>query len=201
MRFVIIGVAVLVGLGLAAFGGLGSVRHQRCRNWTARCAVRACMLPHRSPASHQTKRQFRRSRRSVSLRNRRSRSCRRRRQPERCRQSSGTFRQRLAADRAGASSPNSARAERRQPNAARDRCSCPAAERHTGLRQAGRDGPFARRRNRHHRRPRVRLRTLQAIRFPPRQGGRADLRRRSLAREHHGGRQGAHQRMFESHVL
>ena len=77
----------------------------------------------------------------------------------------------------------------------------PAAQRHSGLRQARRHGPLAHRRDRHHRRPGLRLRAFQAIRLPARQGGRADLRRRPVAGEHAGRAQGAGRQLPESHVL
>ena len=52
-------------------------------------------------------------------------------------------------------------------------------------------GLVAHRRNRHHGRPRIRHRALQAIRLPARPGSRADLRRRPVAGKHADGAQGA----------
>ena len=57
------------------------------------------------------------------------------------------------------------------------------------------------RRDRHHRRPRLRLRAFQAARFPARQGGRADLRRRPMAAQHARRAQGARRRMHHRHLL
>ena len=62
---------------------------------------------------------------------------------------------------------------------------------HSCLRQSRRDRSLARGRDRHDGRSRIRDRTLQAIRLPARQGSRADLRRRPLAREHADGAEGA----------
>ena len=56
------------------------------------------------------------------------------------------------------------------------------------------------RRDRHHGRTGLRLPALQAVRLPDRQGGRADLRRRSVA-DHAGGAEGAGGRMHQGGVL
>ena len=86
------------------------------------------------------------------------------------------------------------------PNASAQNMPAPAASTIPQCDKPGGMGPRADRRDRHHRRPRFRLPAFQAIRLPPRQGSRFDLRRRSLA-QYAGCAQGADRRMSESHLL
>ena len=69
------------------------------------------------------------------------------------------------------------------------------------LRQAGRHGPCAHRRDRHDRRAGLRLRAFQAVRFPARRRSGVDLRRRSVAGEHARRAQGARRQLSQGDVL
>ena len=70
-----------------------------------------------------------------------------------------------------------------------------------GLRQSRRAWDRPHRRNRHHRRTRIRFRALQAARFPARQGSGADLRRRPVAGQHALDIEDAGGRMHHRHFL
>ena len=59
----------------------------------------------------------------------------------------------------------------------------------------------ARRRDRHHRRPRLRLPALQDLRLPAAQGSGADVRRRPAAEPHHRDPRRARGAVHEGHVL
>ena len=81
MRFVIIGVAVFVGVGLAAFGGMtafgvGLPKCWQLRRQPARPRPPGPRLRRRLCASHQTKRMFQRRLHFISLRNRRRQNLR-----------------------------------------------------------------------------------------------------------------------------
>ena len=90
-------------------------------------------------------------------------------------------------------------AARAQPSAGQ--AAAPPPRQYPRMRQSRRHGPFAHRRDRHDRRPGIRLRAFQAIRLPPREGGRADFRRRPVAGKYADGAQGARRQLPEGHVL
>ena len=68
------------------------------------------------------------------------------------------------------------------------------------LRQSGCARRQPHRGHRHHRRTRLRLPAIQAVRFPDRQRGRADIRRRPVA-DHADGAESAGRRMHQGGVL
>ena len=90
-------------------------------------------------------------------------------------------------------------ARRRLPSPRRQRRT--PAIRHSALQQSGCARPLACRRNRHHWRPRLRYRALQAVRLPARQRGGADFRRRAVAGQHAEGAQGTHRQLHQGDVL
>ena len=178
MRVVVIVVAALMTLGLAAFG---IVAAQKGR--TRRLHSRRPSRP--APAMPRMKRTRAPVRLTASRSHRRSsphRSCPA--NPPRRRRAS----RRTRADATAA--PADPVTRKAQPRG-----------QHRGLRQARRHGPLAHRRDRHHRRARLRLRALQAIRFPARPRSRAHLRRRPVAGEHAGGAQGARRQLPQGDVL
>ena len=177
MRVVVIVFAALLTLGLAAFGVVAAQRAN------APAAATAMSTSHGGAG---------RAAGSEHPCNAGARAGRRSRPKSNCRggeADGGDRRPRRSSDRP---CPEQSDSRRSSGTAERRSARAVSGEERSDLRQAGRHGPRPHRRDRHHRRPRVRHRAFQAVRFPAREGSGADLRRRPVAGEYADGDQGAH---------